>query len=75
MIRGDTNNADVFLFLEKKFPKLVFFFFRQLLFGLQLHDELEQTLPSRLACKKMVSDPVGWSQGAQMTRNEKIFFY
>ena len=33
--------------------------------GLQRQDELEQTLPSRPACRGMVLDLVRWTQGAQ----------
>ena len=33
--------------------------------GLQMQDELKQTSLSRPARKKVVLDPLGWSQGAQ----------
>ena len=59
----DTNNVEKFFFRKNIFRN----FFSPVfgVIGLRLQDDLEQTSPSPPACKKMVLNPVGWSQGAQ----------
>ena len=66
MTSVDTNNVEKKQFvLPEKSSEKTFFSPIWGVIGLQMQDEPEQTSPSRLACKKMVVDAVGWSQGAQ----------
>ena len=71
MISVDTNNEEkrknkIFC-SDKKIQEFFFIPFSPIfrVIGLQVQDELERTSPLHLACKNMIVDLVGWSQGAQ----------